>query len=141
MIRREFCFFMMRRPPRSTRTDTLFPYTTLFRSRLCVSLTRPRSLRASPGDPCRGQIVQHQRVGSEADSRGARMLRTALGPSIASWLADPAIVEVMLNPDGRLWVDRPGEGLADTGERLSPADGERNSRLVDRKSTRLNSSR
>src|SRR3546814_15175765 len=32
---RVFCFFclMIRRPPRSTRTDTLFPYTTLFRSR------------------------------------------------------------------------------------------------------------
>src|SRR3546814_3355687 len=30
-----YCFFLMiRRPPRSTRTDTLFPYTTLFRSRL-----------------------------------------------------------------------------------------------------------
>src|SRR3546814_16424363 len=29
-----YCFFflMIRRPPRSTRTDTLFPYTTLFRS-------------------------------------------------------------------------------------------------------------
>src|SRR3546814_7702524 len=27
-----FCFLMRRRPPRSTRTDTLFPYTTLFRS-------------------------------------------------------------------------------------------------------------
>src|SRR3546814_12857673 len=27
-----FCFLMFRRPPRSTRTDTLFPYTTLFRS-------------------------------------------------------------------------------------------------------------
>src|SRR3546814_20966624 len=27
-----FLFFMIRRPPRSTRTDTLFPYTTLFRS-------------------------------------------------------------------------------------------------------------
>src|SRR3546814_13040337 len=26
------CFLMVRRPPRSTRTDTLFPYTTLFRS-------------------------------------------------------------------------------------------------------------
>src|SRR3546814_18809307 len=26
---------MLRRPPRSTRTDTLFPYTTLFRSRAC----------------------------------------------------------------------------------------------------------
>src|SRR3546814_14099552 len=29
---RFFCFLMLRRPPRSTRTDTLFPYTTLFRS-------------------------------------------------------------------------------------------------------------
>src|SRR3546814_4957167 len=29
-----FFFFMIRRPPRSTRTDTLFPYTTLFRSPL-----------------------------------------------------------------------------------------------------------
>src|SRR3546814_5389845 len=29
---------MIRRPPRSTRTDTLFPYTTLFRSSLCVPL-------------------------------------------------------------------------------------------------------
>src|SRR3546814_6681160 len=27
-----FCFLMILRPPRSTRTDTLFPYTTLFRS-------------------------------------------------------------------------------------------------------------
>src|SRR3546814_7340360 len=30
----EFFFLMIRRPPRSTRTDTLFPYTTLFRSLL-----------------------------------------------------------------------------------------------------------
>src|SRR3546814_5688137 len=29
----KFCFLMIQRPPRSTRTDTLFPYTTLFRSR------------------------------------------------------------------------------------------------------------
>lgn len=58
------------------------------------------------------------------------MLRTALGPSIASWLDDPAIVEVMLNPDGRLWVDRLGSGLADTGERLAASDGERIIRLV-----------
>src|SRR3546814_11299487 len=31
-------FLMIRRPPRSTRTDTLFPYTTLFRSRFKVSV-------------------------------------------------------------------------------------------------------
>ena len=70
----------------------------------------------------------HQRF--EAIQRGARMLRTALGPSIARLLEDPAVVEVMLNPDGRLWVDRLSEGLSDTGERLSAADGERIVRLV-----------
>jgi len=58
------------------------------------------------------------------------MLRTALGPAIAAWLENPAIVEVMLNPDGRLWVDRLGGGLSDTGETLSPADAERIVRLV-----------
>src|SRR3546814_5003271 len=30
-------FLMIRRPPRSTRTDTLFPYTTLFRSRFAIA--------------------------------------------------------------------------------------------------------
>ncbi|MGE4483241.1 P-type conjugative transfer ATPase TrbB [Acidocella sp.] len=58
------------------------------------------------------------------------MLRTALGPAIARFLEDPAIVEVMLNPDGKLWIDRLSDGLADTGEYLSPADGERIVRLV-----------
>ena len=66
----------------------------------------------------------------EAFERGARMLRTALGSTITQLLEDPAVVEIMLNPDGRLWVDRLSEGLADTGERLSAADGERIVRLV-----------
>ena len=72
--------------------------------------------------------VLHQK--SEAIIRGARMLRTALGPAIAGFLEDPAIVEVMLNPDGRLWIDRLSGGLSDTGERLNAADGERIVRLV-----------
>ncbi|RAZ88868.1 P-type conjugative transfer ATPase TrbB [Mesorhizobium hawassense] len=67
---------------------------------------------------------------SEGLARGARMLRTALGPAIASYLDDQGIVEVMLNPDGRLWIDRLSHGLSDTGERLSAADGERIVRLV-----------
>ncbi|WP_049766135.1 P-type conjugative transfer ATPase TrbB [Rhodopseudomonas palustris] len=58
------------------------------------------------------------------------MLRTALGPSIALWLEDAEVVEVMLNPDGRLWIDRLAVGLVDTGERLSARDGERIVRLV-----------
>jgi type IV secretion system protein VirB11 len=66
----------------------------------------------------------------EATSRGARMLRTALGPSIARWLDDAEVVEVMLNRDGRLWIDRLASGLIDTGERLSAWDGERIVRLV-----------
>src|SRR3546814_442824 len=50
-----FIFFLMiRRPPRSTRTDTLFPYTTLF-----------RSLRRAAGE---GQESEH----GEADSKGER---------------------------------------------------------------------
>lgn len=66
----------------------------------------------------------------EAIRRGARMLRTAFGPAIARFLEDPVTVEVMLNPDGRLWIDRLSEGLSDTGEGLSPEDGERIIRLV-----------
>ena len=65
-----------------------------------------------------------------AQGRGARMLRTALGGAIAEWLADPCVIEVMLNPDGRLWVDRLGHGIADSGISLSAADGERIIRLV-----------
>src|SRR3546814_8888064 len=48
-----FFFLMRRRPPRSTLTDTLFPYTTLFRSQqvdeeVVGELARPRSQHAMP---------------------------------------------------------------------------------------------
>jgi P-type conjugative transfer ATPase TrbB len=69
-------------------------------------------------------------IQSELTSRGARMLRSALGPAIARFMEDPSIVEVMLNPDGRLWIDRLVSGLKDTGQTLSAADGERIVRLV-----------
>src|SRR3546814_17083211 len=41
---------MIRRPPRSTRTDTLFPYTTLFRSVLVARQARRRELRIGAFD-------------------------------------------------------------------------------------------
>ncbi len=63
-------------------------------------------------------------------SRTVRMLKTALGPVIGGFLAESDIVEVMLNPDGRVWIDRLGSGLIDTGHRLPAADGERIVRLV-----------
>ena len=58
------------------------------------------------------------------------MLRAALGPTISAYLKDPSIVEVMLNPDGRLWIDRVSGELEDTGNRFAPLDAERIVRLV-----------
>jgi P-type conjugative transfer ATPase TrbB len=74
--------------------------------------------------------VRSQNDNAEALSRSARMLRTALGAEIAGWLDDASVVEIMLNPDGRLWLDRLTTGLEDTGARLSAEDGERIIRLV-----------
>jgi len=58
------------------------------------------------------------------------MLRTAMGPEIAAALADPLVVEIMVNPDGALRVDRLGKGRENTGFRLEPAQVERIIRLA-----------
>ena len=66
----------------------------------------------------------------ETRARTLAMLRTAFGPVITMALDDPKVIEIMLNPDGRLWLDKLGHGRLDTGEQLSPAEGERVIRLV-----------
>jgi type IV secretion system protein VirB11 len=59
------------------------------------------------------------------------MLRSALGPQIAAWLDDePLVAEVMLNPDGRLWLDRLDLGLVETSLSMPPCDADRIIRLV-----------
>src|SRR3546814_10011096 len=54
---------MIRRPPRSTRTDTLFPYTTLFRSMLPTTQPMPPHWplpsRSDPQGPIRGRSEEH----------------------------------------------------------------------------------
>src|SRR3546814_17793093 len=55
---------MIRRPPRSTRTDTLFPYTTLFRSPSAVAL--------------RSRSVQHDQHGQLRPSRSVDLHRSHL---------------------------------------------------------------
>lgn len=67
---------------------------------------------------------------SELLERRRAMLRTAMGPAIAAALADPLVVEVMVNPDGALRLDRLGSGRCDTGEVMEPARIERIIRLV-----------
>ena len=67
---------------------------------------------------------------SESLARCARMLRTAPGPTISAYLEDPGVTEVMLNPDGRLWVDRLSGGLEETKTHVTPIEAERIIRLV-----------
>src|SRR3546814_14569023 len=61
---------MIRRPPRSTRTDTLFPYTTLFRSTCCIELRR------SPANYRAGVIVKQKK---------ARNRRVAIADRCFAW--------------------------------------------------------
>jgi type IV secretion system protein VirB11 len=69
-------------------------------------------------------------VNPESRERRRAMLRSAMGSAIGAALADPAVIEVMVNPDGSLRLDRLGEGRVDTGERLQAAEVERIIRLV-----------
>src|SRR3546814_4247951 len=110
------CFFFLwiRRPPRSTRTDTLFPYTTLFRSRdRIVEQRRARRrvghAQARVVDLVRGVIGAQPRLSlGMADQRDAERLGDAFGGDVVMGRADAA-----------------------GGEHVVPAD---------RKSTSLNSS-
>lgn len=67
---------------------------------------------------------------NKSSGRRRAMLRTAMGPGIAAALSDPAVIEIMVNPDGVLRLDRLGEGRIDTGTRYDPAQIERIIRLV-----------
>ena len=66
----------------------------------------------------------------EARTRRRQMLRTAFGPVIASSLADSRVIEVLVNPDGKLWVERAAEGRSFTGQCLGSAERERIIRLI-----------
>ncbi|HEV2562282.1 MAG TPA: P-type conjugative transfer ATPase TrbB [Rhizomicrobium sp.] len=66
----------------------------------------------------------------ETHIRRRTMLRTAMGAEISAALADAAVIEVMVNPDGALRLDRLGEGRIDTGARLGACEVERIIRLV-----------
>src|SRR3546814_12107436 len=70
-----FFFLMIRRPPRSTRTDTLFPYTTLFRS---------------PNDVVDGRGVEIVAVADRGEDGRGEMLRVEVRQRTLSGLADPA---------------------------------------------------
>lgn len=65
-----------------------------------------------------------------AASRKLEALHHALGPAVLQALAEPTVIEVLANPDGRLVIDAVGEGRRDTGVRLGAEARERVIRLV-----------
>src|SRR3546814_17453201 len=70
-----FLFLMTRRPPRSTRTDTPFPYTTLFRSRM--RLVRGDQAPAHQGE--QGEAELRLGVVQDLADRGLRNMQCARG--------------------------------------------------------------
>src|SRR3989441_12159469 len=63
----------------------------------------------------------HQR---EQEQRLQEKLRRELGPVVLAALRDPDITEVMLNPDGSLWVESQRDGMRDTGAWMSEIQAE-----------------
>src|SRR3546814_4594552 len=55
-----FCFVMLRRPPGSTRTDTLFPYTTLFRSEIDLVVQLGDYVYEDGGEAARAHVPPHE---------------------------------------------------------------------------------
>src|SRR3546814_3586832 len=75
---------MIRRPPRSTRTDTLFPYTTLFRSERGTGQAAGIALHAGRGQ----RLVPWQEAGEQVGDE--RTARRGLGAAAAEIQATPA---------------------------------------------------
>src|SRR3546814_8509018 len=113
-----FFFLMIRRPPRSTRTDTLFPYTTLFRSADPTRIDAWR-LRARRGIPCALPGLDQYPVGAQGRAARTPDQRPSghAGAAPGAWLMT-RFVSLMCTLVG------------------CRGDGQRK----DRKSTRLNSS-
>src|SRR3546814_15120861 len=72
-------FLMIRRPPRSTRTDTLFPYTTLFRSKIAESIVRGNHCAPVRGNAFQGDPDFRIELGHSVDIQlGARSVIGAM---------------------------------------------------------------
>src|SRR3546814_6364968 len=64
---------MIRRPPRSTRTDTLFPYTTLFRSLVADRTARSDSRRKATGLPRHRRDKHYRRCASRSEEHTSEL--------------------------------------------------------------------
>lgn len=69
----------------------------------------------------------------ETSNRVYDMLTSSFGVTIQELMRDNDVIEIMLNPDGRLWVDRLSNGRSYTGYDVNVADAERIIRIVSSK--------
>src|SRR3546814_15446003 len=83
---------MIRRPPRSTRTDTLFPYTTLFRSHACTALRGDRMPRVT-------NRVSDEQIAGLAAAQG--LSGRALTVAVAVALAESGGEASVNGPEGK----------------------------------------
>jgi type IV secretion system protein VirB11 len=60
----------------------------------------------------------------QRERRLRHKLHRELGPDVLEPLFDPSVVEILLNADGEIWVERLGEGVARTGSRMSQPQAE-----------------
>src|SRR3546814_16747709 len=109
---------MTRLPPRSTRTDTLFPYTTLFRSEHAVVVDQAFPRAGFGRMPVACQPVHHVAAVAGAECAGVG----AVEEVVLLLRRGPALLQVLQRPVAPVLADR-------VGERLAVAD-----RAVDRKS-------
>ncbi len=64
------------------------------------------------------------------DNRYLSMIKTAFGPEILNYMEDDSVIEIMLNPDGKLWIERLYEGTSFTGTQLLPEQAENLIKLI-----------
>lgn len=74
---------------------------------------------------------------NEQERRQLALLAGAFGEKIQTLLDDPDVIELMLNPDGRLWQDRLSDGRSDTGLTVTPNEAEMIIRIVASKRNEL----
>src|SRR3546814_18457974 len=87
---------MIRLPPRSTRTDTLFPYTTLFRS---IGLIVNHGVEYTPANGIVNRLVKYFPTARVADQDG-RLTLQKIGAGKPAASAAPAVRMVTVGPPG-----------------------------------------
>src|SRR3546814_9438728 len=76
---------MIRRPPRSTRTDTLFPYTTLFRSHAAHPGSGDDAIGRTPDSPDRNAIAVHSKTARNGACPPRQPTFLTMSPSSRRW--------------------------------------------------------